>query len=88
MSLLGIGLSGIWLIVALFIAILLIWKFGRFILGILANTILGFVTFFLVNYFFDLGIQYNNIAAIVITAVFGLPGAAVIIFLKLIGVAV
>ena len=78
-------IHGIWLIVAIAIAVLIIWKLGKLLFGLLANTILGFITFFLVNTFFGLGIPYD-IATIVITAIFGLPGAAVIIFLKLLGV--
>ena len=87
MALFGIALSGIWLIIAVALAVLIIWKIGKTIFGLLANTILGFVTFFLANTVFGLGISYN-IASIVITAIFGLPGAAVIIFLKLMGVAI
>ena len=83
----GIALSGIWLIIAIAIAVFIIWKIGKTIFGLLANTILGFITFFLVNTIFALGIPYD-IASIVITAIFGLPGAAVVIFLKLIGVTI
>ena len=44
MAIFGLALSGIWLIIAAAIAVFLIWKLGKTIFGLLANTILGFIT--------------------------------------------
>lgn len=78
-------LSEILLIVGIFLVLYIIFKLGKFIIGLLVNTILGFIAIFIINAVFNIGIPWDWIV-IVITAIFGLPGVAVVVVLKLIGI--
>ncbi len=87
----GAALSGIWLIVALVIVVVIVWKLGKLILkvifGIISNIIMGFITLLVVNSFFGLSIPYS-LPVIVSTVVFGVGGVGTIIILKLLGMPV
>ena len=56
-------LSEIVVLLAILLVVFIIFKLGKvilkFIFGILANSIMGFVTIFIANYFFALGIPYT-----------------------------
>ncbi len=94
MMLFGIGgslVSEIILFALIALVLLVIFKLGRFILkivfGIIANSILGLIAIFALNYFFAMGILIN-IYVIAATALFGLPAVGTMIILKLAGVPV
>ena len=82
---LGPVVSEIILIMAILIVLFIILKLGKLILGLILNSILGLLAIFAVNSLFNLGIAYN-ILTIIVVAITGIPGAAVIILLKLIGI--
>jgi hypothetical protein len=82
---LGPIVSEIVLIAAILLVLFIILKLGKLILGLILNSILGLLAIFAVNYLFNLGIAYN-ILTVIVVAITGLPGAAVIILLKLIGI--
>ena len=65
----------------------MILKLGRLILGLILNSILGLVLIWIANTLFGLGISFDLITWIIL-AIFGLPAAAIIIILKLIGVSI
>ncbi len=69
--------------------LLIVYKLGKLILklifGLIANSILGFVTIFLANSVFRLGIPYN-LPIFVATTIFGLPAVGTLVILKLLGV--
>lgn len=78
-------LSEIILIVAIFLILYVIFALGKTILGLILNIILGFIAIFILNSVFGLGISFDLIV-IVITAILGLPGVAIVVLLKLIGI--
>lgn len=82
---LGPVVSEIVLIAAILLVLFIILKLGKLILGLILNSILGLLAIWAVNYIFNLGIMYN-LLTIIVVAITGLPGAAVIILLKLIGI--
>jgi hypothetical protein len=82
---LGPALSEIVLIAAIVVVLYIIFKLGNLILGLILNSILGLIAIYIVNYLFALGIVYS-LLTIVIVAITGLPGAAAIILLKLVGI--
>jgi len=84
---LGPVASEILLIAAILLVLFIILKLGKLILGLILNSILGLIAIFAVNYLFNLGIMYN-ILTVIVVAITGLPGAAVIILLKLIGISI
>lgn len=77
--------SEVLLIIGVFLIIFIIFKLGKVILGLLANIILGFISIFIINSVFSIGIPFNLIV-IVITAILGLPGVAIVVILKLLGI--
>ncbi|MGA3021094.1 MAG: pro-sigmaK processing inhibitor BofA family protein [Candidatus Micrarchaeales archaeon] len=91
MGILGALGSELGVLIGFAIVILIIWKLGGFILklifGIITNTILGFITLFLANYFFGLGITFST-GVMIVTALFGLPGVGTMIVLKFFGIAI
>ncbi len=87
LSLITAALSEILLIIGIFIVLYIIYKLGRFVFGLIANVILGFVAIFVINVLFGIGISFDLIV-IIITALFGLLGVAVIVVLKLLGISV
>lgn len=84
---LGPAISEIVLIAAILLVLFIILKLGNIILGLVLNSILGLLGIYLVNYLFNLGIMYN-LLTIIVVAITGLPGAVVIILLKLIGISI
>lgn len=78
-------LSWLIILVGLAIVIFIIWKLGRLILGLISNTILGLLTLFLLNTFLGLEIPYS-VAVLVVTALFGFVGIAVVLVLTFFGV--
>lgn len=81
----GSIVSEILIIVAIFIVLYIIFKLGNIILGLILNVILGFIAIFVLNSVFALGISFD-LVVIIITAILGLPGVAIIVILKLIGI--
>ncbi len=57
----------------------------RVVLGIIANTVLGFIALFLLNYFFGFAIPFT-LPVIISTALFGLAAVGTMVILKLSGV--
>lgn len=80
-------LSEILVIAAIILVLFIILKLGKFILGLILNSILGLIAIYLVNTIFNLGIIYN-LLTIIVVAIFGLPAVAIIIILKLIGISI
>lgn len=78
-------LAEILLIIGIFLVLYIIFKLGRFVLGLIINVILGFIAILVINSIFGFGIPWNLIN-IIITALLGLPGVALIVILKLIGI--
>ena len=86
----GLGgpfLSGILLVVGILIVLYIIFKIGRLIAGLIVNVILGFISIFAINALFGIGIPWDWIV-IIVTALLGLPGVAIIVILKLLGISV
>ncbi|MDE1824125.1 MAG: pro-sigmaK processing inhibitor BofA family protein [Candidatus Micrarchaeota archaeon] len=84
----GVGsaiMSELLLLIGVFLVIYIIFKLGRFIIGVLANIILGFISIVVLNGLFGIGIPWDLIV-IIITALLGLPGVALIVILKLLGI--
>ncbi|ASI13839.1 sigma-K factor-processing regulatory protein bofA [Candidatus Mancarchaeum acidiphilum] len=75
------------IVFAIIFGLYLLFKLGGIILGLIANTIMGLASIFIVNFFFGLGIAIN-LLTIVLVAIFGLPAAAIIIILKIIGISI
>jgi hypothetical protein len=89
MALLGGALfSEIILFVLIAIVLFIIFKVGKTILklifGIIANSILGILSIYLLDYFFGLGIPLA-LYTLVPTAIFGLPAVGTFVILKLLG---
>ncbi|MCL5427798.1 MAG: pro-sigmaK processing inhibitor BofA family protein [Candidatus Marsarchaeota archaeon] len=70
------------IIVAIIAVIFIVFALGRFLLGLLVNSILGLIALFLINAIFGLAIPIT-LATIAATAIFGLPAVFVIVILKL-----
>jgi hypothetical protein len=81
-------ISTIITIIAIGLVIFIVFKLGKTILrivfGVIANSILGFIVIFLLNYLFDIGIVFT-IPVLVSVALFGLPAVGTIVILKLLG---
>ena len=81
-------ISTIIAILAIGLVIFIVFKLGKTILrivfGVIANSILGFIVIFLLNYLFDMGIIFT-IPVLVSVALFGLPAVGTIVILKLLG---
>jgi inhibitor of the pro-sigma K processing machinery len=87
LGLLDAILSEVVIIVGVLLVLYIIFKLGNFILGLLANVILGFISIVILNIIFNLGIPWD-LWVIVITALLGLPGVAIVVILKLIGITI
>ncbi|MCL5419553.1 MAG: pro-sigmaK processing inhibitor BofA family protein [Candidatus Marsarchaeota archaeon] len=85
---LGSGiLSEIPLIVGAFVVLYIIFKLGKLVAGLIVNTVLGFISIYVLNSLFAFGIPWNWVV-IIITAILGLPGVAIIILLKFLGISI
>lgn len=85
MALLGAVLAELLIILGVFLIIYIIFKLGKFIAGILANVVLGFISIVIINVAFGLGIPFD-LAVIILTAILGLPGVGIVVLLKILGV--
>ena len=81
-------ISTIITILAIGLVIFIVFKLGKTILrivfGVIANSILGFIVIFLLNYLFDMALVFT-IPVLVSVALFGLPAVGTIVILKLLG---
>ncbi len=79
-------ISELIVIMLIVLVLFIIFKIGKLILklifGIITNAILGLISIFALNYFFNLGIPIK-IATLLICALFGLPGVGSLIILRL-----
>ncbi len=82
-------ISEIILFALIAIVLFIIFKVGKAILklifGIIANSILGIISIYLLDYFFGLGIPIA-LYTLLPTAIFGLPAVGTFVILKLLGV--
>lgn len=74
--------SEILIVAAIVLIVFIVFKLGKFLLGLVVNSILGLIAIFLINAVFGLAIPIT-LAVIVATAIFGLPAVFVIVILKL-----
>ncbi len=74
-------------IAVILLALFIILKLGKMLIGLVLNSIFGLIAIYLVNVLFGLGIAYNLLTLIVV-AIFGIPAVAVIIILKFIGISI
>jgi hypothetical protein len=83
--------SEIILVALIAIVLYIVFKIGklllRIIFGIIANSILGIITIFVLNYVFSLGIQIDS-PVIASAALFGLPAVGTIVIFRLFGIPV
>jgi hypothetical protein len=79
--------SEILIIAAILLVLFIILRLGKVLIGLILNSILGLIAIYLVNAIFNLGIIYN-LLTIIVVAITGLPGVALIIILKLIGISI
>lgn len=87
---LGGGLLGELVIIGLIALVLfIIMKLGKsifkLVFGIIINSVLGVMLFFLLDYFLNLGIAFS-LGMLVPIAIFGLPATGTIVLLKLMGI--
>ncbi len=68
--------------VAIVAIVFIVFSLGRLLIGLLANSILGLISIYLLNSIFGLGIPYTW-PIIIATAIFGLPAVFVLVILKL-----
>jgi len=80
-------LSEILIIIGIFLVLYIIFRLGKFIIGLIVNVILGFIAIFVLDAVFNLAIPFDWIV-IIITALLGLPGVAIVVILKLLGITV
>lgn len=75
-------------IVIILIVLFILFKLGRFVLkyvlGVIVNSILGFISIFLLNSLFNIGIPFTW-PIIIATALFGLPAVGTMAILHVIG---
>lgn len=74
-------------IILIFVVLFVIFKLGKMLFGIIINSVLGLISIFLLNLWFGLGITLS-ILVIIFVAIFGLPAVAVLVILRLLGIAV
>ena len=88
MVLAALGNNTVYNIVVIALMLLIayiIFRLGKVILGLIVNAALGLISLIAIDYFFGMAIQLN-IINIIITAILGLPGVALLIILKLFGI--
>ena len=82
-------LGEIALVVLIAIVLFIAFRLGKFLLkiifGIIANSILGIIAIFLLNYLLNLGIPIV-LATLLPTAIFGLPAVGTLVILRFLGV--
>ena len=87
MVMIGGIVSSIILLLLIFLVVYIIFAIGKTLIGLLVNVVLGFISIFLLNSFFALGLPFD-LLTIIITALLGLPGVLIIVILKLLGITV
>lgn len=74
------------IIAGIVVILVILFKIGsllmKFIFGIIANSLMGLLAIFALNYFFNLGIVINT-ASLMATAIFGLPAVGTLALLQL-----
>ena len=87
----GVTISEIILFALMALILFIIFKLGKAILklifGIIANSILGIVCIFVLNYLFGLGIPVA-LYTLIPAAIFGLPAVGTFVLLKLLGASI
>ncbi|MGC8670096.1 MAG: hypothetical protein ACP5TL_03025 [Candidatus Micrarchaeia archaeon] len=87
----GAIISEIILILAIALVIFIIFKIGKLLLkiifGIIANSILGVISIFALDYFLSLGIPLA-LPEIVAAAIFGLPAVGTMVIFRLFGISI
>ena len=83
----GAIVSAIILLLLIFLVLYIIFAIGKTLVGLLANVVLGFISIFILNALFSLGLPFD-LLTIIITALLGLPGVLIIVVLKLLGITV
>ncbi len=81
----GTILAELLIAIAIVAIVFIVFSLGRLLIGLLANSVLGLISIYLLNVIFGLGIPYSW-PVIIATAIFGLPAVFVIVILKLGGV--
>ena len=75
-------------IVIILIVLFVLFKTGRFVLkyvlGVIANSILGFISIYLLDTVFSIGIPFTW-PIIIATALFGLPAVGTMVILHVLG---
>lgn len=72
--------------IVLLIVIIIVYMFLHSVKHVIINTVMGLIFLALVNFLFHLGIKYS-IWTILVCAIGGMPGAALIIVFHLLGIA-
>ena len=79
-------ISEVLIILLIALVVFIIFKIGKlilkFILGLITNAILGIISIFALNWLFGLMIPIN-IATLIVSTLFGLPGVGSLIILRL-----
>ncbi|HUB92770.1 MAG TPA: pro-sigmaK processing inhibitor BofA family protein [Candidatus Saccharimonadales bacterium] len=75
------------IVLAILAVVFIIFFLGRFIIGMLVNSILGLLSIWILDSLFNLGIAISA-PVIIVTALFGLPAVLVIVILRLFGVSI
>lgn len=86
LGILGSAASGIVLLIAILLVLFIIFKLGKSLIGLLTNSILGLISIFVINALFGIGIPISWLT-IIATALFGLPAVAIMVVLRLLGIA-
>jgi hypothetical protein len=84
----GSLLSEILIVAGIFLVIFILLKVGKFLFkflfSIIANSILGIVAVFALNYWLGMGLPYK-LDVLLPAAIFGLPGVGTVILMRLFG---
>ena len=82
-------LSEVILVILIAVVLFVIFKLGKSILkilfGIIANSILGIIAIFVLNYLLNIGIPVE-LATMAPTALFGLPAVGTLVILRFFGI--
>ena len=77
------------LVILIALVLFILFKLGKSLLkilfGLIANSILGIIAIFVLNYLFNIGIPLEA-ATLVPTALFGLPAVGTLILLRFFGI--
>lgn len=84
-SLTNTVISEIVLILGILLVLFIVFRVGKFLIGLLMNSILGIISIFVLDAVFGLGIPIK-LLTIVASALFGLPAVAIMAVLRLFGV--